>query len=133
LEQLRKTPLEVAALIEGLSEEAMTRPAPDGGWAIRNVVSHLRDAQGVLDFRIDLFLKEKNPVLEMKQVWTWAKDESERPPSTREIFETYLSTRREVIAKLETIPSPIGGARDVTKSLGLYPSSNRPVISRRTS
>ena len=104
LEQLRQTPLEVAALIEGLSEEAMTRPAPDGGWAIRNVVSHLRDAQGVLDFRIDLFLKEKNPVLEMKQVWTWAKDESERPPSTREIFETYLSTRREVIAKLESIP-----------------------------
>ncbi len=82
----------------------MTRPAPDGGWAIRNVISHLRDAQGVLDFRIDLFLKEKNPVLEMKQVWTWAKNEAERPPSTREIFETYLSTRREVIAKLETIP-----------------------------
>jgi hypothetical protein len=104
LEQLRKTPLEVATLIEGLSEEAMTRPAPDGGWAIRNVVSHLRDAQGVLDFRVDLFLKEENPVLEMKQVWTWAKDETERPPSTREIFETYLSTRREVIAKLETIP-----------------------------
>jgi Mycothiol maleylpyruvate isomerase N-terminal domain. len=104
LERLRKTPLEVAALIEGLSEEALTRPAPDGGWAIRNVVSHLRDAQGVLDFRIDLFLKEKNPVLEMKQVWKWAKDETERPPSTREIFETYLSTRREVIAKLETIP-----------------------------
>lgn len=104
LEQLRQTPLEVAALIEGLSEEAMTRPAPDGGWAIRNVVSHLRDAQGVLDFRIDLFLKEKNPVLEMKQVWTWAKNETERPPTTREIFETYLSTRREVIAKLETIP-----------------------------
>ena len=104
LERLRKTPLEVAALIEGLSEEALTRPAPDGGWAIRNTIIHLRDAQGVLDFRIDLFLKEKNPVLEMKQVWTWAKDETERPPSTREIFETYLSTRSEVIAKLESIP-----------------------------
>ena len=104
MEQLRKTPLEVAALIEGLSEEAMTRPAADGGWAIRNVVSHLRDAQGVLAFRIDLFLKEENPVLEMKQVWTWAKNENERPPSTREIFETYCPTRTEVIAKLETIP-----------------------------
>jgi hypothetical protein len=104
LERLRKTPLEVAALIEGLSEEALNRPPADGGWAIRNTIIHLRDAQGVLDFRIDLFLKEKNPVLEMKQVWTWAKDESERPPSAREIFETYLSTRHEVIAKLESIP-----------------------------
>lgn len=104
LERLRQTPLEVTALIEGLSEEALNRPADDGGWAIRNVVSHLRDAQGVLTFRIDLFLKEENPVLEMKQVWTWARDENERPPSTREIFETYLSARRDVIAKLETIP-----------------------------
>lgn len=104
LERLHQTPLEVAALIEGLSEEMLNRPPADGGWAIRNVISHLRDAQGVLVFRIDLFLKEENPVLEMKQVWTWAKDESERPPSTREIFETYLSARREVIAKLETIP-----------------------------
>lgn len=104
LEQLRKTPLEVAALIEGLSEETLTRPPADGGWAIRNVISHLRDAQDVLAFRIDLFLKEENPVLEMKQVWTWAKEEMKRPPSTREIFETSLSTRRDVIAKLETIP-----------------------------
>ena len=104
LEQLRKTPLEVAALIEGLSEEALTRPPADGDWAIRNVISHLRDAQGVLAFRIDLFLKEENPVLEMKQVWTWAKDETERPRSTREIFDAYLSTRRDVIVKLETIP-----------------------------
>lgn len=104
LERLRQTPLEVAALIEGQSEEALNRPADDGGWAIRNILSHLRDAQGVLAFRLDLFLKEENPVLETKQVWTWAKDETERPPSTREIFETYLSTRRDVIAKLETIP-----------------------------
>lgn len=104
LEHLRKTPLEVAALIKGLSEEALTCPPADGGWAIRNVVSHLRDAQGVLAFRIDLFLKEENPMLEMKQVWTWAKNETERPPSTHEIFETYLSTRRDVIAKLEAIP-----------------------------
>lgn len=104
VEQLRKTPLEVAALLEGLSEEAMNRPAEDGGWAIRNVISHLRDAQGVIAYRIDLFLKEDNPVLEMKAVWTWARDENERPPSTDEIFEAYQSSRREMIARLETIP-----------------------------
>lgn len=104
LERLRTTPLEVAALIEGLSEEALTHPPADGSWAIRNVISHLRDAQGVIAFRIDLFLKEENPVLEMKQVWTWAKNENERPPSTREIFEAYHASRTEMIAKLETIP-----------------------------
>lgn len=104
LERLRKTPLEVAALLEGLSEEQMNRPAEDGGWAIRNAVSHLRDAQGVITYRIDLFLKEENPVLEMKAVWTWARDEDERPPSTREIFDAYQSSRQEMLAKLESIP-----------------------------
>lgn len=104
LEQLRRTPLEIAALLEGLSEEALNRPAEDGGWAIRNIVSHLRDAQGVLMFRIDLFLKEEHPVLESKAVFAWARDENERPSSTREIFETYRSVRCDMIAKLELIP-----------------------------
>ena len=104
LEQLRKTPLEAAALIEGLTEEAMNHPAEDGGWAIRNIISHLRDAQGVIAFRIDLFLKEENPVLESKAVFAWARDENERPPSTREIFEAYHASRREMIAKLKKIP-----------------------------
>lgn len=104
LAQLRKTPLEVAALIEGLSEDELNRPAEDGGWAIRNAVSHLRDAQGVIAYRIDLFLKERNPVLESKAVFAWARDENERPPSTREIFDAYHASRQEMIAKLETIP-----------------------------
>jgi predicted Zn-ribbon and HTH transcriptional regulator len=104
LERLRKTPLEVAALLDGLSEEALSRPADDGGWAIRNIVSHLRDAQGVISFRIDLFLQEENPVLEAKAVFAWATNEAERPPSTREIFETYQISRREMIVKLESIP-----------------------------
>jgi uncharacterized damage-inducible protein DinB len=104
LERLRQTPLEVAALIKGLSEEQMTRPPADGGWAIRNTVSHLRDAQGVIAFRVDLFLKEENPALESKAVFTWATNEVERPPSTREIFDAYQTSRREMIAKLESLP-----------------------------
>ncbi|MCQ3954911.1 MAG: hypothetical protein DPW15_16875 [Chloroflexi bacterium] len=82
----------------------MTRVPADGGWAIRNAVMHLRDAQNVIAARIDLFLAEENPVLEMKSVWTWARDENERPPSTREIFDAYQTSRREMIAKLESIP-----------------------------
>jgi hypothetical protein len=104
LEQLQKTPLEVAALIEGLSEDVLTREPADGGWAVRNVVTHLRDAQNVIAARIDLFLTEENPVLEMKAVWTWARDEREHAPSTREIYDAYHTSRREMVAKLESIP-----------------------------
>ncbi len=104
LEQLRQTPLDVAALLEGLSEEAMTRQPPDGGWAIRNIIAHLRDAQGVIAARLDQFLIEDDPVLESKAVFAWAKDEATRPPSTREIFAAYHASRLEMIAHFEAIP-----------------------------
>lgn len=100
-ERLRRTPLVVEKLIAGLSDEALDRVPPDGGWAIRNTLSHLRDAQGVLDFRVDLFLQEAHPVLESKAVFAWAKNESERPPSAHDIFETYRASRAETIRKLE--------------------------------
>jgi hypothetical protein len=103
LEKLRQTPLEVAALLEGLSEQAMTRPPADGGWAIRNIISHLRDAQGVISFRLDQFLKEENPKLESKAVFAWATNEAERPPSTRQIFAEYEISRGDMVTKLASI------------------------------
>jgi uncharacterized damage-inducible protein DinB len=104
LETLKQTPIQVAELLRGLSEDALNRPADDGSWAIRNIVAHLRDAQGVIGFRVDLFLKDEKPVLESKAVFAWATNESERPPLTREIFETYKTARAEMIAKLENLP-----------------------------
>ncbi len=104
LEKLRQTPLEVAALLQGLSEDAMNQPASDGGWAIRNIVSHLRDAQGVISFRVDLFLQNEHPILESKAVFAWATNENERPPLTREILETYKASRAEMLSKLDKIP-----------------------------
>lgn len=104
LERLRHTPLVVEKLIEGLSDEAMNQLPSDGGWAIRNTLSHLRDAQGVFDFRVDLFLKEAHPILESKAVFAWAKNEAERPPSAHNIFETYRVSRAGTLRKLESLP-----------------------------
>ena len=104
LEKLRETPLDVSALLEGLSEEAKNRQPEDGGWSIRNFVSHLRDAQGVLSFRLDLMLEEENPALESKAVFEWATREQERPPTTQEIFDAYRASRRETVTKLESTP-----------------------------
>jgi uncharacterized damage-inducible protein DinB len=104
LETLRRTPEDVAGLLAGLSEEAMNRPPEEGGWAIRNVVTHLRDAQQVFAGRVDLFLAEEHPVLETKAVWTWAAREEERPPTAAEIFAAYRASRNETLAKLEGMP-----------------------------
>jgi hypothetical protein len=104
LETLRRTPAEVAALLGGLSEEAMSRLPLAGGWAIRNVVTHLRDAQQVFAGRVDLFLAEERPVLETKAVWTWAAREEDRPPTGAEIFAAYRTSRADTLAKLESMP-----------------------------
>jgi uncharacterized damage-inducible protein DinB len=104
LETLRRTPEEVAALLAGLSEEAMSCPPQGGGWAIRNVVTHLRDAQQVFAGRVDLFLAEERPVLETKAVWTWAAREEERPPTASEIFAAYRASRADTLANLQIMP-----------------------------
>jgi uncharacterized damage-inducible protein DinB len=104
LERLRQTPLDVAALLEGLSEKALSQRPEDGGWAIRNIVSHLRDAQGVLNFRLGLLLEQENPALESKAVFEWATKEEEHPPTCQEIFDTYRASRQETLVRLESIP-----------------------------
>lgn len=104
LERLRQTPLDVATLLEGLIEETLSQAAEDGGWAIRNIIAHLRDAQGVLSFRLNLLLEQENPYLESKAVFVWATKEEECPPTTQEIFNVYKASRQETITKLESIP-----------------------------
>lgn len=104
LESLRRTPEEAAALLTGLAEETMARLPTEGGWAIRNVITHLRDAQQLFDFRLDLFLQEEHPDLEAKAVWTWATQEEERPPTASEIFAAYRAARAQSLGKLEQLP-----------------------------
>ncbi|HSF83885.1 MAG TPA: DinB family protein [Anaerolineales bacterium] len=103
LHRLRQTPIDVATMLEGLDDSALNTPPAPGEWAIRNTVAHLRDAQGVLSFRLRLLLEQNNPVLESKAVFQWATDESERPPGTKEIYETYREARRETLALLESL------------------------------
>lgn len=104
LERLRQTPTEVATLLEGLSEEVLNRQPQDGGWSIRNIVSHLRDAQGVLSFRLNLLLEQEDPSIESKPVFEWATKEQERPSTSQEIFDSYRVSRQETITRLEGIP-----------------------------
>jgi len=104
LARLRQTPLDVAALLGGLSETQLSQIPPDGGWAIRNALAHLRDAEDLLAFRLNLFLQHENPVLESKAVWTWADAAEQRPPTARAIFDAYRTSRAETLDKLEQLP-----------------------------
>lgn len=104
LAHLRTTPEDVAALIEAASDaQANLTPRP-GEWSLRQAVMHLRDAQGVLEYRVDLILDQENPLLESKAVFEWADQAAGRPETVGEIFETYRRSRQKTTARLEGIP-----------------------------
>ena len=104
LARLEQTPQEVGQLIEGLNEAELEQKPADGGWAVRNALSHLLDAQGLFNFRVDLFMTEDHPALEAKAVFTWATNEDGRLPTAGEIFDTYKASRTETIQKLKSLP-----------------------------
>jgi hypothetical protein len=101
---LESTPLEVRQLIEGISEVDLSREIVEGEWTLKDLLTHLRDAQGVLDFRINLLVEKDNPIIESKAVFKWATDDSARPASSMDIFDTYLDSRRGTVETLREIP-----------------------------
>jgi hypothetical protein len=103
IQWLEKTPKTVKELFVGLSEDDLSREVIEGEWSIREILTHLRDAQGVLDFRINLLIKEDNPIIESKAVFEWAKSGSESPDNSIDIFETYHASRLKTLKALQEI------------------------------
>ncbi len=104
LEKLRRTPLEIAQLLSGKDESVFNYTPEDGGWTVRNILSHLLDAQGVLNFRVNLMLTQENPELKSLAVFDWAINDQDRPADTMDILATYRDSRQETLARLESIP-----------------------------
>jgi hypothetical protein len=104
LEHLRSTPEKLVLLLAGVTDSQANRAPDEGGWSLRQAIAHLRDAQEVLAFRVNLILDQENPLLESKAVFEWATNETERPAAVGEILETYRASRRQTIARLENLP-----------------------------
>ncbi len=104
LDHLRSTPEKLRLLLENVTDSQARQSPDEGGWTLRQAISHLRDAQDVLAFRVNLILDHENPILESKAVFEWAANETDRPVSVGEIFETYCVSRRQTLARLESIP-----------------------------
>ena len=130
LGKLRQTPIDVAALVDGLDESQLSSPAPDEGWSIRNIITHLFDAQRVLQFRINLMLEQENPLLKSLAVFDWATNEKERPAlhPTRS-WQTILPRPAPPCPAWNRSPSRIGGAWAATRSSARSPYASKPAIS----
>ncbi|MFO7622962.1 MAG: DinB family protein, partial [Anaerolineales bacterium] len=104
LEHLRATPLKVADLLARAGDAAEQAAGEDGAWSLRQALSHLRDAQGVLALRVDLILGQDNPLMEAKAVFEWASQAGQGDATAVEIFESYRASRTQVLECLESLP-----------------------------
>lgn len=103
LQWLENTPQNVRELISGHSESELSKEAIPGEWSIRETLTHLRDAQAVLGYRVDLLIKEENPLIESQAVFAWAKDGSQSTETALEIFDAYFASRQQTLEALRSI------------------------------
>lgn len=98
--RLRRTPQEIAELLDGPDPEQMHAPGADGGWSAHRTLRHLHDAQSVFRGRIEQLLEGGEPTLESVMVWTLDGDQIE----TAQLFTAYRELRTEIVQLLESAP-----------------------------
>ena len=103
MEHLEATPKQFEQMIRGLTEQTAKRRPASGGWSAVEVMTHVRDADGVLNQRVKLLLDQDNPSLEFQPVFEWAESQRE-PSSIGDILEDYLKSRKETLQRLTDLP-----------------------------
>ena len=103
LAQLGRTPARLRELLERIPAPAWSRRPAAGAWSPHEVLAHLRDAQGLLEQRVEAILTLDDPDLETKMVWSW--NEEARPASTQDVLDAYLASRSRVLERLRAAPA----------------------------
>ena len=64
VEPLRILPKQVGEALKGITDEQVLFRAPEGGWCIKEIVGHLRDAAEVYHKRLYMMSTQTDPILE---------------------------------------------------------------------
>lgn len=64
LDRFRTGYADVEAAIAGITDAALDRPAPDGGWTARQVVHHLADSEATAYVRLRRLIAEDEPQIQ---------------------------------------------------------------------
>ncbi len=103
VEPLRALPKQLGHALKDISErEATYRPA-DGGWCIRELVGHLRDAAEVYHKRLYMMATQTDPVLEPYDQDAYARDHGYLTRSLSEMLSELRSYRATTVELLTTL------------------------------
>jgi len=95
---------DLASLVNGLTEDVLTKKPSENEWSLRDHIAHFYDAQEMLDTRLDLMLKYEDPELEAMAIYENAAEGEGRPAATQDMLNQFLTLRRQSIATLEGLP-----------------------------
>ncbi len=118
LEQLAAFPGELARIVfTGHDEEALRRPATDGGWGVVEILPHLRDWEAVYDERIHKIVEESHPHLPGYDDTLWSIERDYRGVPPRTSFDEFAAARQHTVEFLRSLPT---GAWTRTGEHGYY-------------
>ena len=91
-------------LVNGLSEEQLTRIPGKNEWSIRDHVAHFFDAQEMLDARLELMLEQDDPEIAALAIYDYATEGERHPSPTSVMLDKFLDDRASTVARLEALP-----------------------------
>jgi hypothetical protein len=129
IRDIEKTPGQLRAAIQGLSEEQLDTPYRDGGWTVRQVIHHVPDSHLNSYIRFKLALTEDEPTIKpyMEDRWAELADSRVTPIDTSLTLLDSLHQRWVLLLRSfrsddwkKTFRHPEVGLLTLDKTLGLY-------------
>lgn len=105
LAALAATPDELARAIDGQPDEALVRPASDGGWGVIENLAHLRDWDEIFLERAHAIVEQERPHLPAYDDELWAIERDYRSQSPRPTFDQFRDLRGRLVSLLEDLPA----------------------------
>lgn len=97
-------PLELERALEGYGQQALVRPASDGGWGVVENLCHLRDWEEVFRHRLDAILEQDHPALPALDDDLWAIERDYRGQEPKQVLEDFRKLRYGVLERLSELP-----------------------------
>jgi FMN phosphatase YigB (HAD superfamily) len=95
----------ILGTLEDLPEAAWTRKPADGGWAITEIVCHLRDVEAEVHLpRLRALVETDNPFLSGADTDPWAAERNYRSQSGPQAVHDFIAARRQTRAFLDALP-----------------------------
>jgi DinB family protein len=122
LARLERTPRDVAGLLAGRTDAALSRQPAAGAWSARELVAHLRDLEELHETLLHAILAMDEPVLVEIDTERWVEERQYRRQHAGEAWEAFARRRDETLRLIMSL-DPARRAR-----AGLHPGRGRMTI-----